>query len=83
MCRNIKPLFNYDPPATNQEIHDAALQFVRKVSGFQKPSEVNEATFNESIEAISEIVRNLVDSLKTSAEPITEKRRHEKRTSEP
>jgi hypothetical protein len=69
MCRNIKPLFNYDPPATDEEIHDAALQFVRKVSGFQKPSEVNEASFNESIESISAVVRQLVDSLQTSAEP--------------
>lgn len=69
MCRNIKPLFNFDPPATDEEIKNAALQFVRKVSGFQKPSHVNEAVFNESIEDISKVIRRLVDTLSTSAEP--------------
>jgi len=69
MCRNIKPLFNYEPPATDEEIHDAALQFVRKISGYQKPSEINEDIFNESIKDISVIVRKLVDSLSTSAAP--------------
>ncbi len=69
MCRNIKPLFNYDPPATDEEIHDAALQFIRKVSGFQKPSEANEAAFNESIKAVATTVRQLVNSLQTTAEP--------------
>jgi hypothetical protein len=69
MCRNIKPLFNFDPPATDEEIHNAALQFVRKVSGFQKPSHVNEAVFDQSIKEISHTVRQLVDSLTTTAEP--------------
>jgi hypothetical protein len=69
MCRNIKPLFNFDPPATDEEIHDAALQFVRKVSGFQKPSHVNQVVFDQSIAEISHTVRQLVDSLMTTAEP--------------
>lgn len=67
MCRNIKPLFNYDPPATNEEIHDAALQFVRKVSGFHTPSQVNEAAFEKAIEHVSKTVRELIDSLTTDA----------------
>ena len=53
MCRNIKPLFNFDPPATKDEIRDASLQFVRKLSGFQKPSESNEKAFTEAVEKIS------------------------------
>jgi hypothetical protein len=69
MCRNIKPLFNFDPPATDDEIRDAALQFVRKVSGFQKPSHVNEAVFEQSVGDISKVIRHLVDTLATSAEP--------------
>ncbi|HEU5121253.1 MAG TPA: DUF2277 domain-containing protein [Candidatus Saccharimonadales bacterium] len=67
MCRNIRPLFNYDPPATDKEIHDAALQFVRKVSGFHTPSQANEKAFNEAIEDISKVVQRLVDSLTTTA----------------
>lgn len=69
MCRNIKPLFNFDPPATEEEIKDAATQFVRKVSGFQRPSHVNETIFDESIEDISKVIRRLVDTLSTSAAP--------------
>ncbi len=69
MCRNIKPLFNYDPPATDEEIRDAALQFVRKISGFQKPSQANEEIFEQSIQDVAGVVRRLVDSLSTVAEP--------------
>lgn len=69
MCRNIKPLFNFDPPATDEEIHDAALQFVRKLSGFQKPSQANEAAFNAGIEEVARAARHLLDSLVTEAKP--------------
>ena len=69
MCRNIKTLFNFDPPATDAEIHDASLQFVRKLSGFTKPSKGNEAAFERAIEEISASARTLIDSLTTSAEP--------------
>lgn len=63
MCRNIKTLFNFDPPPTDEEIRQASLQFVRKISGFQKPSMVNEAAFNNSVEKVSAAARNLLDSL--------------------
>lgn len=69
MCRNIKTLFNFDPPATDQEIHDASLQFVRKLSGFTKPSTANEAAFNKAIEEVAASARVLIDSLTTNAEP--------------
>ena len=69
MCRNIKTLFNFDPPATDEEIREAALQFVRKLSGFNKPSKANEAAFNRAIEEVSTAARNLLDSLVTNAEP--------------
>jgi hypothetical protein len=69
MCRNIKTLFNFETPATDQEIHDAALQFVRKLSGFNTPSKSNEAAFNTAVEAITMISRNLLDSLETTAPP--------------
>ena len=69
MCRNIKTLFNFDPPATDEEIREASLQFVRKLSGFNKPSQANEAAFNRAIEEVSIAARNLLDSLVTSAEP--------------
>jgi hypothetical protein len=69
MCRNIKTLFNFDPPATDEEIRGAALQFVRKLSGFNKPSRVNEAAFNRAVEVVAAAARNLMDSLATSAEP--------------
>jgi hypothetical protein len=69
MCRNIKPLFNYDPPATKQEVHDAALQFVRKVSGFHTPSHINEAAFNKAVDDITKAVHKLVGSLDTTASP--------------
>jgi len=66
MCRNIRPLFNFDPPATDEEIRNAALQYVRKLSGFNKPSQVNELAFNDAILKISGATRNLMNSLKTS-----------------
>jgi hypothetical protein len=69
MCRNIKPLFNYNPPANQKEIHEASLQFVRKISGFQKPSEVNEKAFNHAIEHIDPVIAELLYSLKTTAKP--------------
>lgn len=69
MCRNIKPLFNFEPVATDEEIRNAALQFVRKVSGFQKPSETNQKPFDKAVEEISKTVRHLFNSLETSAEP--------------
>lgn len=69
MCRNIKPLFNFDPPATDKEIHEASVQFVRKLSGFNKPSKVNEAVFNRAVDYIAPVARNLLNSLTTNAEP--------------
>ncbi|WP_127753675.1 MULTISPECIES: DUF2277 domain-containing protein [unclassified Devosia] len=69
MCRNIKPLFNFEPPASGNEIHDAALQFVRKVSGFTAPSKANEAAFHEAVEAIERNLRHLLQSLETAAPP--------------
>lgn len=69
MCRNIKTLFNFDPPATEEEIQAAALQFVRKLSGFNKPSKANEAAFDRAIEDVAAVARTLLDSLVTSAEP--------------
>ncbi len=69
MCRNIKPLFNFEPPATRNEVHEAALQFVRKISGFNKPSHVNEAAFHEAVEDIEKIVRKMLKKLETNAPP--------------
>ncbi len=69
MCRNIKTLFNFDPPATDEEIQEAALQFVRKLSGFTTPSKANEAAFSRAIAEVSVVARNLMDSLVTSATP--------------
>jgi hypothetical protein len=69
MCRNIKTLFNFDPPATDEEIKAASLQFVRKLSGFTKPSKANEDAFNEAIVEVAGVARRLIDSLVTSAEP--------------
>jgi len=65
MCRNIKTLFNYDPPATDDEIQASSLQFVRKLSGFTKPSKANEAVFEQAIEDVAAIARRLIDSLVT------------------
>lgn len=69
MCRNIKTLFNFEPPATEDEVRAAALQYVRKVSGFNKPSKANEAAFNAAVEAITLISRSLLESLETNAPP--------------
>jgi hypothetical protein len=69
MCRNIKTLFNFDPPATEEEIQASSLQFVRKLSGYNKPSKGNEAVFNRAVEDIAAIARNLLESLETNAEP--------------
>ena len=69
MCRNIKTLFNFEPPATEEEIRAASLQFVRKISGFNKPSKVNEAAFELAIEQVAAAAHKLLASLETSAEP--------------
>jgi hypothetical protein len=69
MCRNIKTLFNFETPATEEEIRAAALQFVRKLSGFNSPSKANEAAFNTAVEAITMISSNLLESLETTAPP--------------
>jgi hypothetical protein len=69
MCRNIRPLFNFEPPATDEEIHAAALQYVRKVSGTRKPSETNTDPFERAIVEIAKATRRLVDSLETTAPP--------------
>ena len=69
MCGNIKTLFNFDPPATDEEIRASALQFVRKLSGFNKPSKVNEEAFDRAIDEVSAAARTLIDSLTTTAEP--------------
>ncbi len=71
MCRNIRPLYNFAPPATDEEIRAAALQFVRKVSGYNKPSQANEAAFDLAVETVSRAARELVDGLTTSAPPKT------------
>jgi hypothetical protein len=69
MCRNIKTLFNFDPPATDDEIRAASLQFVRKLSGFNAPSKANEAAFNEALADVSAVARRLIDSLTTTTAP--------------
>jgi len=69
MCRNIKTLFNFDPPATELEIRDASLQFVRKLSGFNVPSKANEEAFDRAVEEVAAAARRLIKSLVTSAEP--------------
>ena len=69
MCRNIKTLFNFDPPVTEDEVKAAALQFVRKISGFTKPSKANEAEFSAAVEAIAEISSRLLHAMETTAPP--------------
>ncbi len=69
MCRNIKSLFNFEPPATEEEIRAASLQFVRKVSGFNKPSKANEAAFLAAVDEIAAVTSTLLDSLETNASP--------------
>lgn len=67
MCRNIRTLFNFEPPATHTEVHEAALQFVRKVSGYTHPSKVNEAAFHEAVEEVERSVTRLLATLETNA----------------
>jgi hypothetical protein len=69
MCRNIKTLFNFEPPVTDEEIYGAALQFVRKVSGFNRPSKANEVAFHAAVDEIAAVCRKLLDSLETTAPP--------------
>jgi hypothetical protein len=69
MCRNIRPLFNFDPPVTSSEVRAASLQFVRKISGFAKPSKANEAAFAAAIDEIAACATRLLDSLETNAPP--------------
>ncbi len=69
MCRNIKTLFNFEPPATDDEIRASALQFVRKLSGFSKPSRANEDVFNLSVDEVTEVARRLIGSLVTNQPP--------------
>jgi hypothetical protein len=69
MCRNIKPLFNFDPPVTEDEAHAAALQFVRKISGFHQPSKANEAAFLAAVDAITDISHQLLSVLETTTPP--------------
>ena len=69
MCRNIKPLFNFDPPVSPEEVKNASLQFVRKISGFHKPSKANEAAFQAAVEEIAAVSNRLIHSLETSAPP--------------
>ena len=69
MCRNIRTLFNFDPPATDEDIRNASLQFVRKLSGFNKPSRANEAAVNRAVQEVATVARNLLESLVTDAEP--------------
>jgi hypothetical protein len=69
VCRNIRNLYNFKPPATDEEIHASSLQFVRKLSGFNRPSKTNEEAFNRAVEAVSHAARELIDSLVTTAPP--------------
>ena len=67
MCRNIRTLFNFDPPATDEEVRAASVQFVRKLSGFTRPSQANEAAFDRAVDEVADVARRLIDSLVTSA----------------
>lgn len=69
MCRSIKPLFNFDPPTTEEEVRAGALQFVRKISGFRKPSKANQAPFESAVDGIAEISSRFLEALETSAQP--------------
>ena len=69
MCRNIRPLYNFDPPATSEEVRAAALQYVRKISGFTKPSQVNQEAFDRAVDEIAHASLHLLDALETSAPP--------------
>jgi hypothetical protein len=67
MCRNIRPLFNFDPPTTDEEVRAASVQFVRKISGFTKPSKTNEAAFERGVDEVADAARRLIDALVTTA----------------
>jgi hypothetical protein len=69
MCRNIRPLYNFEPPATDEEVRAAALQYVRKISGFTKPSQANEAAFDRAVEAVAAVSMTLIGELETAAPP--------------
>jgi hypothetical protein len=69
MCRNIRNLYNFKPPATDEEIHASSLQFVRKLSGFNRPSKANEEAFNRAVAEVAHAARHLIDSLTTTAPP--------------
>jgi len=69
MCRNIRTLFNFEPPATDEEIRAASLQFVRKLSGFHRPSQANQATFDQAVENVASVAREFLDALVTDAPP--------------
>ena len=69
MCRNIRTLFNFDPPATDDEVRAASIQFVRKLSGFTKPSQANAAAFDQAVDEVAVVARRLLDSLVTSSSP--------------
>jgi hypothetical protein len=79
MCRNIRPLNNFEPPATSREVHDAALQFVRKVSGATHPSAANQETFDQAVREIAHITEHLLDDLVTTAPPKNRETEAEKR----
>lgn len=79
MCRNIKRLYNFEPPATSDEIQAASLQFIRKVSGFTKPSKANETAFQLAVDEVSEVVQTLLDSLVTNAPPLNRDEEAQKR----
>ena len=79
MCRNIKPLFNFEPPVTDAEIRDAALQFVRKISGFHKPSMSNDVAFQRAIDDISRVSKELLSTMETNAPPKNREEEAEKR----
>jgi hypothetical protein len=79
MCRNIRTLHNFDPPATQEEVHDAALQYVRKISGSSKPSHANAEAFDRAVEEITAATRTLLDGLTTTAPPKSREAEAEKR----
>ena len=78
MCRNIHTLYNFEPPATEEEVRGAALQYVRKISGFTKPSQANEAAFERAVDAVADATRRLIDDLVTSAAPKDREREAER-----
>jgi len=83
MCRNIRSLYNFEPPATDEEVRSAALQYVRKISGFTKPSKANEKAFDQAVNAVAEVSARLLGQLVTSAPPKTARSRPPRRAPEP